>query len=135
MSDEVNRTEVFTALGYLLAAWRDDPDRLAVAVTAYEKAGWHMAAYEVGSTCGAAGKPYIKEADAQALINAALYRRNKRLLRHRADGLLMAVEAFAGSFEAMRLHDVRVESAVIECRELPLEERLEKLREMEAARG
>jgi hypothetical protein len=122
---DAHRTDVFMALGSLMSEWRDDPDRLAVAVAAYRLSGYGMEAYEVGRG--------LSDADAQALIQAAMYRRNKRLLEHRARGLLMALDALGPRAMRDRLHEQQVESAVIECRVLPIDERIAKLREMSPA--
>jgi ribosomal protein L25 (general stress protein Ctc) len=111
------KVEVFSALSRLLHEWRDDPDRLAVASEA-----WRMAGYTPGWEADEARV-------ALDVVIAARHRKNRRLLRHRARGLLLALEATARDANRALLHDVQVDAAVIECRHLPLDERLAKLRE------
>lgn len=137
------RTDVFCALGRLLGQWVDDPDRLAVAVYAYVWAGWTDPAFELESALGQRFYDYERwprwhhgERDPRALllpdcwelIRSVMRGRHERVLRLRAEGLLLALEATAGAFEFERLHSAQVDSAVIECRELGVEERLDKLR-------
>lgn len=93
MSDNTTpeRVEVHQALCRLLRLWKDDPDRLAVAARAWYLAGYAdpWAGYEVGP-------------DGQERIDRALYRRNRRVLRHRAEGLLLALEAEAAESGRLR---------------------------------
>lgn len=116
-------TEVHIALCRLLSLWGDDPDKLAVAARAWLLAGYaeQWAGYEVDAV------------DGHERIAKALYRRNRRVLRNRAEGLLLALEAEAADANRARLHDVQERAAVIECRRLPLEERIARLRELETA--
>lgn len=118
---------VFQTLRRLLSTWRDDPERLAVAVRAYEMLGYWAAAWEVALGHGPEVRS-ISDDEAHALIEGALYRRNRRVLRNRAEGLILALRATAEDAEAWRLHQVREDVCVIECRELPIEERLLALR-------
>jgi hypothetical protein len=132
----LNATEtdvkVFVVLGRLLAEWRDDPERLAVAVYAYENVlGYCYAGDEI--EYGHPNAPMIPREEARRLRDQALYRRNRRVLRARAEGLVLALQSLAEAADAWRLHETQVESAVIECRQLSIEERLERLRAKEAA--
>lgn len=123
MSEKI-RTAVFLALGRLLKEWRDDPERLAVACAAWEEGGW-SAQWLV---CEAFPERAHDDAEAWEIIDRARYRKNKRLLGHRAQGLLFALEALAVDANRALLHDMQIESAVIECRRLPIDERVKKLR-------
>lgn len=117
--------ETHQALCRLLRRWCDDPDRLAVALAAWSLAGYNpaFAVDEVAMTHG----------DTQAgwawdRCDAALFRRERRLLRARAEGLLLALSETGAGFEFERLHAAQVEAHVRECREVDMPERLARLR-------
>jgi hypothetical protein len=117
--------EAYWQLRLLIQAWRDDPERLAVAACAYEDVlGYASAANELQD---------IGIQEALALVDRARRGRHRAKLRARAEGLVLALEELAYGAEFARLHRARVESAVIECRELSMEERLAKLRAMEGS--
>jgi hypothetical protein len=121
--------DVFQAMRRILVRWRDDPEKLAIAVVAYEDVlGYNCAAWEVG---GWSGTTALSDTEASVRVRHALYRRNRRTLRHRAEGLVLALQEVAEDAEAWRLHGARLESCVIECRELEIDERLEALRARE----
>lgn len=121
-------TAVYTQLSRLFNEWREDPDKLAVALSA-----WCLAGYpgENAIEQVASGYPeptgYISDDQARALIEKALRGRHSRVLRARGEGLLLGLEALATDAEFARLHQVREESAVIECRELTPAERVQRL--------
>lgn len=118
------RAWLFCRLERMLRDAKDDPAQLAVVVTAYEKEGWwhpQWSFYGVSDTEGI------------ELVNAALRGRHKRLLRAKADGLLLGLRATAAEAERWRVLQVQLDSAVVEVRQLPTEERIEKLRAIEAA--
>lgn len=121
-------TAVYTQLSRLFNEWRTDPDRLAVALSA-----WCLAGYPGPSAIDevASGYPgptgYISDDQARAYIDKALRGRHARVLRLRGEGLLLGLEALATDAEFARLHQVREESAIIECRELTPSERVERL--------
>jgi hypothetical protein len=120
------QTDVFMIVRRLINEWADDSDMLAVVAWAYERVlGYDCAAFEIR-------REGLRHDDALDLVNRALYRRNRRTLQHRAEGLVLALRSVASDVEAARLHRVRLDVAVIECRELSIEERLAKLREMSA---
>lgn len=123
-------TAVYSELGRLLSSWREDPDRLGVAVTAYEGLGYHMADFWLSH-----GPEYPSEAWGQdgciEAVCASLRGRPKRLLKAQARGLVMCLVATAQDSRRARLHDVQVQSAVIECRILPTNERAAKLRALD----
>lgn len=115
--------KVFMALGSLIKQWKLDPEKLAVAAYAYENVlGYNAAAMEIYG---------CKYEEACELVHNALHRRNRKILRARAEGLVLALRETAEAAEAWKLHQVQVDVAVIECRQLPIEERLAKLRERE----
>lgn len=133
MVRQAARTDVFMALRRVMAAWREDPERLAVAVTAYEMLGYNMAAFEIEYPDrhghGRTSPDQIWSHDrAIEVVHSALHRRNRRVLRARAYGLLMALDELAVDAEFARLHRVQADSAVIECRVLSIDERIERLR-------
>jgi hypothetical protein len=117
------------ALCRLLREWRDDPERLAVATEA-----WTLAGYAPQWRAGEAfPERAYDDPEAWEVIRRARHRRHRRLLRAKARGLLMTLDAVAAEVERMRLHDAQVESAVIECRRLELDERIAKLTETASA--
>lgn len=124
------KTDVFMQLRRMLSSWRSDPDRLAVAVACWALVGlasqWLVD--EVSSADPHTGIGGVSREEAREMIEKALLRRNRRVLRLRAEGLLMALEFSAVQAEKSILHDVQVDSCVIECRELSLDERIERLR-------
>jgi hypothetical protein len=113
--------DVYMAVRRLISEWRDDPDRLAVAVTAYEGLGYHYAHEEISGG-------WVSRDQALEIVNAALRGRPKRILRARAMGLVMGLASLAADAERARLHDVQVGACVIECRQLSIDERVAKLR-------
>lgn len=121
---------VFMLLRKLLPLWREDPDKLAVAITAYELLGYSPAAEEIRDgelPDGSFVEPWSRER-AQEAYQGALRGRHRRTLRARAYGLVMGLVELAPAAERDRLHKVRVECHVIECRVLSTEERGERLR-------
>lgn len=117
---------VFTAVGELIREWKDDPERLAVAAYAYERVlGYASAASEIRGG---------SHDDALRRVDRALRGRNRKLLRARAEGLVMAVQALAEDANAWDLHQRQHTACVIECRELPIDERVERLRAQDAER-
>lgn len=113
-------TSVFVVLCRLLEEHREDLDKLAVVAEACHLRGYPVAAHLMSRG---------SDDDNIDLINRALFRRNKRILRARALGLLIAVDALAVDAEAMARHRVQEDAAVIECCVLSLDERAQKLRE------
>lgn len=119
-----NDVDVFVVLGRLINEWADDPDLLAVAAWAYECVlGYNDAAVEIRG---------LRHDEAQEVVRRAVYRRNRKTLQHRAEGLVLALRAVAGDAQFAHLHRVRLGAAVIECRELTIDERVAKLRETSA---
>jgi hypothetical protein len=118
--------EVFCELRRLMAAWREDPDRLAVAVTAYEGLGYTMAAFEIEHGAEYPSEHWDDERCHQAIARA-LRGRSKQLLRAQARGLVLGLVAIGPDARRARLHDVRAGAYVIECRELSTQERLDRL--------
>lgn len=122
-------TQVFTGLCHLLSGWRDDPDKLAAACAAWSLFGYPACnlAFEVAS-----GYPhptgYITEGEALKLVESALHGRRRERLRARGWGVLQTLIEFAPAFERDRLHSAQKEGHVIDCRVLPIEERIERLR-------
>lgn len=115
-------TSLFVTLGRMIGEHAADPAKLAVVVTAYEKAGWHMPWCEIHG---------VSDDEARGIINAALRNRHKKLLRARADGLLLALASTAGPSDRWRTLQVQIDAAVVEVRELTGEERFARLRAMD----
>lgn len=92
-------TDVYTALSGMLQAWSDDPDRLAVACYAqcWQGTWWGNLGTDVDPRDEAVG---------WTLVHAALHRRQERLLRHAARGLLLGLEVTATSHHFAYLHDI-----------------------------
>lgn len=146
--DERLKTEVFMTLRHLLGRWADDYDRLAVAVYAFCWLGYNPVGDEVASACNEISfrkycdehpdswdahskAPYMTDSEGWGRVEVALRGKQERDLRNRAKGLLYALEVTAPGHEFAVLHKIQVEAAVIECRNLPIEERIAKLRSME----
>lgn len=126
-----NSTSVFCEIQKLLKLWRHDPDRLALALAIWSLAGYpgRNAVDDVSGGDLELGIKSIPRDDAWRLCEEALHRRNKNRLRQRAEGALIVLEEIAQMSEAMRLHDLQQDVAIIECRVLTSEERLAKLLE------
>lgn len=131
--DTEHYTQVFTALCHLTSVWRDDPERLAMALAAGSLFGFPAENFSMDV---AKGDPrleqWLTQDQALELMEKALFRKNAKVLRAKAYGLLMVLVEFAPAVERDRLHAVQVESCVIECRALPVEERLAMLRQLDA---
>src|ERR1700723_1105328 len=102
--DKDRETDVFCALCRLIRMWRDDPDKLAVAVTAYELGGWYQASYQIFD---------FSDDEAHDIIKRALRNRHKTRLHHLAEGMLMALNTTAEAFRFQELHGIQVDAAVI----------------------
>jgi hypothetical protein len=129
-------TDIFWMLRRLMSSWRDDPERLAVAVTLYRELGYTMDAFEVCEGEGVDGKfvERIAEDDAFELIREALSHRPRRVLRSRAYGLLLALVDLAPLAEAWIKHEAGVGFGRIDCRERTLEEMVQHWHERDAVK-
>lgn len=121
--------DVFMQTRRLLVQWREDPERLAAACACYALQGYsdQSLLWDVASGDPDLGAKSITDDEALIFITVCLRRRNPRLLRARAEGLLMGLEALAQDASDAQRHDARVQSCIIECRQLELTERLAKL--------
>lgn len=139
------QTEVYMALRQLLGLWADDPDRLAVAVYAYCWLGYNPVGEGVASAVNEISyrehldkspwphfnPPHMDDSEGWDRAEAALRGKQHYDLRNRAKGLLYALEITAPGHEFAKLHEIQVDAAVIECRRLPIEERIAQLRARE----
>lgn len=129
-------TSVFMMIRRLMREWRDDPDKLAIAL-----ATWTLAGYPGANAIDEIALGYRREDEllsddeARDLIERALHRRNKKILRHRAEGVLMCLEELAVDAEEAEHHRLQEDACVIECRELSPDERAERLRGKDALEG
>lgn len=112
-------TSVYTQFERLAALWKNDDDRLALLLAVWTLAGYPAFNFD-----------YVPE----KRIRSVLYRRNRAKLRHQAEGALMVLEALAQDAEEMDLLRRQMESHVVECRELSLDERINRLRREDRAR-
>lgn len=125
VTNEDRRTDVFMMLCNLMSWWRDDPDRLAVAVTAYEALGYGMPSFEVASARELPEGGWTENLSqdwASELVTTALRGRPKRILRARAYGLVLALIDFAPLVEETIKHRRGVEFGSIDCHQRTIEE-------------
>lgn len=134
VKNDGGRVPIYTTLERLLVEWRDDPEKLATAAVAMSLYG-HPASSIIYSAASSyerrPGEGWIQtitEDEARDRLQQAFFRKNRRRLLHRGEGLLWALESLAADADATRLHRVQVDACVIDCRQLPTEERIAKLR-------
>lgn len=132
-------TDVFCGIERVIWESRDDPFSLGVALAAWCRLGyppgnWVHALGSRPNWTAKAGEQWSDDRCHEA-AEAALKGRRRRDLTARADGLIVGLIVLAKDAARARLHAVQVDSAVIECRLLTVEERVARLRNMEAARA
>lgn len=131
-------TSVHVILCRLLREWREDPDRLAVACATWTLAGyapqWLIDEVRSGDLLDGTFVESWDDDRAWNTVQGSVYRRNRAKLRHQAEGLLLALEIIGQDAEEMELHRRQIESCVVECRPLSLDERITKLRNEDRAR-
>lgn len=130
IKEEGLKVDIFTELDRMIGEVRDDPDRLSTALAAWCRLGYPPGNWDVGLERQVNGQSWDREFARQKAADA-LRGRPRKVLTARADGLILGLICLATEARAHRAHEVRVESAVIECRVLSIDERIAKLRSMD----
>lgn len=133
-SDEVS-TEIMQCLEGLALKYREDPEKLSTVLAAFARMGFPPMNWDMGMAYGGAffdpGIESVESWSAEkclAVGQAAMRGRRRVVLTARADGLLTGLEAYAKAILTERLHRVRLDAHIIDCRELSINERIERLR-------